>query len=263
MPYPDQADKHLGRPYVTPHRLLENLPPAPGGGSVAPGRMILAWQRPLLERLASSRALEPLPGTAALLLGLAGTPPAVFRLPSGVGFALLPIGAPTVGIVVEELAALGVQSLVGIGYAGGLGAGLSPGDLVVCSRALRDEGTSHHYAPPGRFAFPDRQLTEALETGIARARTGPGWTTDAPYRETLEEIDRLRAEGVMTVDMEAAALFSVSGALGVKAASVFCVSDTLHGPAWEPHFAAVDVEAALWELFEAVEGCLAGPATQP
>jgi uridine phosphorylase len=56
--------------------------------------------------------------------------------------------------------------------------------------------------------------------------------------------------------MEAATLFTVAGALGLRAASVFCLSDTLHGTEWEPHFHAADVGSRLWSLFEVVESVL-------
>ncbi len=52
----------------------------------------------------------------------------------------------------------------------------------------------------------------------------------------MQEIASYRSEGVVTVEMEAAALFTVSETLGIRAASVFCISDVLHGLEWEPHF---------------------------
>lgn len=59
------------------------------------------------------------------------------------------------------------------------------------------------------------------------------------------------------MDMEAAALFTVARHTGLSAASVFCVSDVLHGEQWEPHFLSADVRGGLWRLFEAAEACLA------
>jgi purine-nucleoside phosphorylase len=47
----------------------------------------------------------------------------------------------------------------------------------------------------------------------------PTWTTDAPYRETVEEITRYRGEGILTVEMEAAALFTVARPSGLAAAA--------------------------------------------
>lgn len=65
-----------------------------------------------------------------------------------------------------------------------------------------------------------------------------------------------RGEGVLTVDMEASALFTVGSCLGVRTGSVFCVSDVLRGDTCEPHFYATDVDDALWTAWEKVEALL-------
>jgi uridine phosphorylase len=175
-----------------------------------------------------------------------------------VGLARLPIGAPAAAIAVEELAARGAELFIGVGTAGAIDERLAVGDLVVCSAALRDEGTSHHYAPPEPFAVPDPGLTARLRAQLPGAGHGPSWTTDAPYRETAEEVAKYRAEGVVTVEMEASCLFTVASAVGAPAAAAFVVSDVLHGEQWAPHFGSADILSGLWTLFEAAEGLLSG-----
>ncbi len=102
-------------------------------------------------------------------------------------------------------------------------------------------------------------IMSACRSRISKESTpaGPSWTTDAPYRETAEEIAEYRAEGVLTVEMEASCLFTVSRITGTAAAAAFVVSDVLHGEQWEPHFSSADVAQGLWTLFEAAEACLA------
>jgi uridine phosphorylase len=83
-------------------------------------------------------------------------------------------------------------------------------------RALRDEGTSHHYLPPAEFAVADRALLDIAQAGLAetdlRVITGATWTTDAPYRETEAAIAAARDRGALAVEMEAAALYAFSAA---------------------------------------------------
>ncbi|HVM14141.1 MAG TPA: nucleoside phosphorylase [Egibacteraceae bacterium] len=246
MAFPNFADKHAGRPLVTPQRILRYRSDNGIAIDRMPRAVMVSWQRRLLDRVKASRPVRQTSGPAGAVLELSPT----------VGFAHLPIGAPAVGIVVEELCAAGVEVVVGIGTAGGLAAHLHPGDTVLCSAALRDDGTSHHYAPPQPWAEPDQALFEQLRAVLPRATVGRTWTTDAPYWETAEEIAHYRAAGVVTVEMEAAALFTVSRVLGARAASVFCVSDVLHGVEWEPHFHAATVADTLWDIFESVEAAL-------
>jgi hypothetical protein len=93
------------------------------------------------------------------------------------GFARLAIGAPAAAIAVEELAAWGVQAVVGVGFAGAIAADLAPGDVVVCAAALRDEGTSRHYLPAAPtsgvvflgFRLSRRPPTERYPYGLERA----------------------------------------------------------------------------------------------
>lgn len=149
-------------------------------------------------------------------------------------------GAPFATIVVEELAALGVRRFVIVGLAGALPSSIPAASLVLCTKALRDEGTSHHYQRAAAFARPDPQLTHLLRTYLERSGSaftqGPSWTTDAPYRETVPEIRRYRRAGILTVEMEAAAVFAVARRLDLRAAALFVVSDHLDESGWVPRF---------------------------
>lgn len=165
----------------------------------------------------------------------------VYRASARVGVALVDgPGAPFATIVLEELAALGVERFVIVGLAGSLRSGIAAGSVVLCTKALRDEGTSHHYPGPAKYAHPDRPLTKILEqhlqhSGVSCLR-GASWTTDAVYRETRQEIRRYRRAGILTVEMEAAAVFAVARRIGAKTAALFVISDHLSDAGWDPRF---------------------------
>jgi hypothetical protein len=122
-------------------------------------------------------------------------------------------GAPTAVMTLEELIAFGIKKFVNLGAAGGLQQNMNIGDIVICDRAIRDEGTSFHYLPGEKFAYASPELTERLNTAFERkgieCSRGTSWTTDAPYRETNEELRQYRSEGVATVEMETSALLAV------------------------------------------------------
>ena len=149
-------------------------------------------------------------------------------------------GSPYTAILVEELAALGAKRFLAVGIAGSLRPDLSPGSFVLCTRALRDEGTSYHYVAPGDFAYPSAPLTRRVRATLRRAKApfteGGSWTTDAAYRETVTEIRRYRARGLLTVEMEASALFTIARVRGLEAAALFVISDVLDERGWEPRF---------------------------
>ena len=145
-------------------------------------------------------------------------------------------GAPTAVMTLEELAAYGIRNFINLGTAGGLQANMNIGDIVVCEKAIRDEGTSHHYLPDEECALASRELTTELCAVIEKKGVpfvkGCSWTTDAVYRETIEEFRQYRDEGVLTVEMEASALFAVGTFRGVSVSSVFSISDILSEDGW-------------------------------
>jgi uridine phosphorylase len=126
------------------------------------------------------------------------------------------VGAPFAVLVAEELFASGCRLLFSLTSAGQIApAGATP-YFVIINRALRDEGTSYHYAAPTEYAEADpglvRIAADALERKGLRATVGPTWTTDAPFRETEEAIEAAKRMGILAVEMEAAALYAFAAA---------------------------------------------------
>ena len=150
------------------------------------------------------------------------------------------IGAPHVGAKMDMMIAWGVKRFISFGTAGSLQPSLSTGDIVVCDRAIRDEGLSHHYLPRGRDVTPCPSLTEeiraTLDSNGVVYKTGATRTTDAFFRQTAEDVKRLQDEGVLCTEMEAAALFSIAKYHDIPIASAFVISDCLGYLEWNPAF---------------------------
>lgn len=197
--------------------------------------IIFTYQPSLLEHVYASERLDP----AASERGFRG----ILTLPSteheigvlgGFGF-----GAPVATYLLENFIALGTTKFISIGTAGGLQPGCRAGDVVLCDTAIRDEGVSHHYVASAKYAKASETLTAKLALELRRAdltfSTGCSWTIDTPYRESVDEAKQYRREGVICVEMEAAALFSVASFRSVQIASGFVISDLLDAERWEPH----------------------------
>ena len=165
-------------------------------------------------------------------------------------------GAPTAVMTLEELIAFGIKKFINLGAAGGLQANMNIGDIVICDRAIRDEGTSHHYSPAEKYAFSCSELTENLCAAFERKgiqyRKGTSWTTDAPYRETIQELRRYCADGVATVEMEVSALFAVGAYRGVSVSSIFVISDILSEEDWNQGYHSAEKLEGLKKSFEVV-----------
>jgi purine-nucleoside phosphorylase len=134
-------------------------------------------------------------------------------------------------LVAEELFASGCNLLISLTSAGQITPAGKPPYFVVIDRALRDEGTSYHYAAPSEYSEADSQLVaiaaRALTDKGVSATTGSSWTTDAPFRETEEAIASARSKGILAVEMEAAALYAFAQAANKNVLCLAHVTNTL------------------------------------
>ncbi|MFW6289269.1 MAG: nucleoside phosphorylase [Spirochaetota bacterium] len=197
---------------------------------------VLSFFSNIVETMASE---ENLP-TVAILRSEMGEQPVYQRDVDGVPIGLFAcgVGAPLAAGQLEELIMLGYRNFIVCGGAGVLDREIQFGRIIVCTSALREEGTSYHYLPPGLAVEPDRDATRILvehldEAGIAHVQ-GRTWTTDAFYRETPAKIARRREQGCLTVEMEAAALFAVMQFRGIRLAQMLYGGDDVSGAEWDP-----------------------------
>lgn len=127
------------------------------------------------------------------------------------------VGAPYAVLLAEQLFASGCEFLLSVTSAGQLKYVQTPPYFVLIDKALRDEGTSYHYLPESEFSEAEPRLLARLRAALDQFEPsilcGPTWTTDAPYRETSAAIEAHTSDGLLAVEMEAAALYAFSRAL--------------------------------------------------
>jgi uridine phosphorylase len=160
---------------------------------------------------------------------------------------------------IEHLLYLGdTRRFVVIGTAGGLSADLAIGDVALITRALRDEGISHHYLAPERFVDAPGALTgdlrNALSARFDAVSERTTWTVPVPYRTTRPEVAAYAAEGVSVVEMEIASLFAVAAARGVEAAAAVVISDVVRAEGVEVEWR--DTGAPLVAMLEGAVGAI-------
>lgn len=171
------------------------------------------------------------------------------------------IGAPTAGALLEELIAHGCGKFIACGGAGVLDGEIPRGHVVLPTSAVRDEGMSYHYLPPGREVAPSASALKVIQ-GILDGHgcpyvLGKTWTTDAFYRETKTKIARRRAEGCLTVEMEAAAFFAVAQFRNVEFGQILYGGDDCSGEVWDSREWHKDDTTRQKLFWLAVEACAA------
>ncbi len=146
------------------------------------------------------------------------------------------IGGPLCGGMMEEAIAMGIKRILFCG-GGGILKQMSVGHCIVIDSAIRDEGTSYHYAKPSREMVVDPNIVHTLDQGLNRLNVphvvGKTWTTDAFYRETKDRVQRRREEGAILVEMEQASLIAIAQFRKVKYGAICYAGDDLTSDVWD------------------------------
>jgi len=141
------------------------------------------------------------------------------------------IGCPSAAIAIEELANVGVETFLRVGTTGALQSGIEIGDMIVATGAAKNEGTSKRYEAVEYPAVPDYDALSALvdsaEANGEAVHVGPIASDDAYYAETDDAVDDWEAAGLLAVEMEAAAVFSLARRKGLAAGAICTVDGNL------------------------------------
>jgi uridine phosphorylase len=142
------------------------------------------------------------------------------------------MGCPSAAIVTEELVQLGARNLLRVGTCGGYHQEMELGDLVIATAATPADGTVSSitqgvpYAPVAHFDVVHAAY-HAAEGSRRRTFIGPIVTSDLFYDPTEEPATLWGNLGVLAVEMEAAAIFTIAAMHGVKTGCLLTVSNII------------------------------------
>ncbi len=150
------------------------------------------------------------------------------------------IGSPSAAIAVEELARVGVETLIRVGSCGAIQPETDIGDLIITTGAVRQEGTSSEYVRDEYPAVADHSVVAALAAAAEELgytyHVGLTASTDSFYagqsregfegfraRDSDENIEELKAANVLNFEMEASAILTLANIYGLRGGAVCTV----------------------------------------
>lgn len=141
-----------------------------------------------------------------------------------------PVGAAPAAQILDWLIGYGARKIISAGSCGALEM-IPESTFLVPRKALRDEGTSYHYAPPSRFIETNDVARAAIEKTITehgmKYREVTTWSTDGFFRETKEKVAYRKSEGCSVVEMECSALAAVAQFKGATWGMILYTADSL------------------------------------
>jgi purine-nucleoside phosphorylase len=143
------------------------------------------------------------------------------------------MGQPSASIYAHELfAEYDVQTLIRVGTCGALSETVNLRDVIIAMSASTDSQMNYHrfqgihYAPTADFALL-RKAVESAEAAGFTPHVGQVFSGDTFYNDRPELVSQTAAYGVLGIEMEAAALYTLAAKFGRRALGIMTVSDHL------------------------------------
>ncbi len=148
------------------------------------------------------------------------------------------LGAPACVSTFEDVLAMGGKRIILLGNCGVLDRRVEDCGIIIPRRAIRDEGTSYHYAPASDTIEVNRNHVDVFKQVCEQFGypyiEGTTWTTDAFYRETPQKVAARKQMGAVCVEMECAAMQALCCFRGAEFFQFFYAGDSLDHSGWDP-----------------------------
>ena len=201
-------------------------------GKLSSDKMIITFFPEVMNKLQESGKLEPehtIPGE---------NPVYIYRFTDdpNVLITLGQVGCPACAGNLDLFNEMGIKKVMFCGGGGVLDRNIEVGQLLLVDGAIRDEGFSYHYLPPSRVVNTDPAVTDKIAAYLEKENVpylrGLTWTIDAIFRETVDKIERRKAEGGKIVEMEQAGCIAVAKFRGFEYGALIYGGDDLSGEEW-------------------------------
>ena len=150
---------------------------------------------------------------------------------------MMSVGAPAAATCIEDVHAMGCNKFIVFGNCGVLDKKVVDLAIIIPNRAIRDDGLSYHYIEDNFFIDINKKYSNIFKRILNNKGysyiEGTTWTTDAFYRETKEKVIRMKNNGAICVEMEAAALQAVCDFRGIDLMTFFYAADNLDNDYWD------------------------------
>lgn len=191
-------------------------------------------------RVTFERLINELKGKIIAKINMANMEIPIYKVMyKGVEIALFMsyVGAAGCVAVIEETFALGAEKLILFGTCGVLDASIEDCSIIIPNKAVRDEGTSFHYAKPSDEIEVNKKYIDdfvaILKEFDCSYTIGKVWTTDGFYRETREKVNSRKQAGCICVDMECSAVAAVADFREKDIFQFFYAADNLDNETWD------------------------------
>ncbi len=148
------------------------------------------------------------------------------------------LGAPACVGSFEDIIPMGIKRIILLGNCGVLDKRIEDCGIIIPTKAIRDEGTSYHYAPASNFIDVNTKYIGIFKSVLDKFGypyvTGTTWTTDAFYRETRAKVEQRKKMGAICVEMECAAMQAMCNFRGVEFFQFLYAGDNLDHTDWDP-----------------------------
>lgn len=146
------------------------------------------------------------------------------------------VGAPAcVGTIENTLSVIKTNKYIVFGGSGCLNKEIAHGRVIIPTHAYRDEGTSYHYKEASNYIEIKNSdiVAKFMSENNLPYIKGKTWTTDSFYRETLNNFEKHKNDGCISVEMECSAIQAMCDFRNLEFYTFFTSGDLLDAPKWD------------------------------